>query len=150
MNHYRLYEYASYGIAGALAYCIPAGIYLQGNDRYSGLFLLYVGNFLFFALVSSAILLHNKKTANLESLGSLVSFGARITVITIIVSCLGAALFFLIRGRSVMLLQSPPVMGADPDKSLRYAVFFDASAINFFLGLFASLMISASIKHNRS
>jgi hypothetical protein len=139
-----------YGLAGAVAYCIPATIFISDSDKYSGFYLLYVGNFIFFLIASIAVLHFGRQSQPATSLGIILRFGVRVTAITALLSCLYAVIFYFAAGRNLHLAQAPPSMEANKNNGLWSGVFLTASMVNLFIGFFASLITGVIVKQGMS
>jgi hypothetical protein len=136
----------AYGVLGALAYCIPATIFINDSDKFSGLYLLYIGNFIFFLIASVAVVHFAKQSQTDISLGNILKFGIRVTVITALLSCIYAVIFYFIAGKNLHLAQAPPSMEANKNNGLWSGVFLTATVVNLFIGFFASLITGVIVK----
>ncbi len=145
-KRFTTFYYVS-GILGAVVYSIPVLIFFLGPVKFSGLWLLYLGNFVFSALMLFVIILYNKKNNYQASFFSMLTAGIRISAITIIVSCL-SAIILLIVDKHIHLRQAPANVNVDQTGGLRGMVLMSASFINFFMGLFSSFIVAMTAKRN--
>src|SRR5262245_43363760 len=127
------------GILGTIAYCIPVFIFFFGPVKFSGLWLLYLGNFIFSTLMIFFIILFNKKMDNEASVLSMILAGIKITAITILISCVAVGLLLII-DQHKHLIQVPANADVDKTGGLRPMLLMSASFINFFMGLFSSFI----------
>lgn len=141
---------AMYGIIGAVAYCIPATIFINDSDKFSGFYLLYIGNLIFFLIAAVAVLHFAKLSQYNIKLGSLLKFGLRVSAITAVLSCLYAAIFYFTLGQHLHLAKAPPTLEAAKNNGLWSGVFLTATIVNMFVGLFATLMTSVLIKQSQA
>lgn len=135
-----------WAIAGAIGYCIPAAIFLATSDQFSAFYLLYIGNFIFLALVCTAIISHNRARKRPESLRSLFRFGSGITMAGAGLCCIAVTILLLSGAGSNGLLNAPAQMVPNVKRSLIGSAYFSAGIINITLGMFASLLIGASLR----
>lgn len=135
-----------YGVLGAIAYCIPATIFIHDSDKFSGFYLLYIGNFLFFLIAAVAVIHFTKQSQTEVKLGTILKFGIRVTALTALLSCVYAIIFYFIAGQNLHLSRAPQSMEANKNNGLWSGVFLTAFAVNLFVGFFASLVFGVISK----
>jgi hypothetical protein len=142
-------NYLKYAIAAAVLYCITVWIYIS-RDSFSEIWILYVGNFLFGAVIGIFIFRYNKtKVEKASSIGMLKA--AHIAaIIGILLSCI--IIFFL-------LLVFTDVFRSYPDTELQKApsqlngktngfitvLFLDALVGNFSTSSFVSIILPFTV-----
>jgi hypothetical protein len=145
------------GFIAAVLFCIPACFYIRFGN-YSGSWLLYLGSFLFFAVIWIHTLLENKKRGENESTIALVFSSHVTTVAGIIMSCLFCfvMLVILVPGylgpgmADKVLTNEPASMIIDKTRGLSFEVFMAATVINFSVGSFTAIILSFYSKQNQT
>ena len=135
-------------LGGAILYCIPV-FYFINISRYSGVWLLYLGNglFLAFMFVITAFVLKSEKP---------MITGHIITVICVVLSCLLILVMILFLSPGAIdagstekiLLQSPTGISHKATHGMLLILFANAIIGNFSAGSFATIITSQAVKES--
>ncbi len=151
-----LSTYVVYSWVSAAVYSIPMICFFR-LANYTESWILYIGNALFIVCVAISIISYNKKLGGNTRLTELVVAGHTITLIAIVISCLIILLLLFIYVPNIfdslpaekILKQAPANMGAGKTDGLVFALFVNATMVNFIAGSFASIVTSVSAKGNQ-
>ena len=146
-----------FAVFAALLFCIPTFIYIR-DTTYSQSWLLYLGSFLFFIVITLYTMFFNRgKNGNANTV-TMIFASHLTTVIGIVLSCI--VCFIML---SVMIpgyLEAGPAGKVAPDapanaeidktNGLSFRVFMGASLINFCFGSFVGIMYPFTIRRNLS
>ena len=147
-------------IAGALAaflFSIPAFFYIRSSN-YNLTGLLYVGSFLFMAVIAIHTLRDNKKRAENESTVALVFNSHMATITGVIISCILCLimLVFMVPGylepgmADKVLTNEPANTIKDKTDGLSFDVLLAAALINFSVGSFVGIILPFYSKRNQT
>jgi multisubunit Na+/H+ antiporter MnhC subunit len=146
-----------YGLAGAVAFCIPVFFYIQ-SANYKDSWLLYLGSFLFMGVAAIHIMQDSKERRNNESTVSLVFSSHVTTIVGILIACiicfLMLAIFvpgYLGHGTTdKVLTQEPANTIKDRTNGLSFKIFLTATVINFAAGSFCGIVLPFTLKRNQT
>jgi hypothetical protein len=144
-------------ITGAVLFSIPVYFYIHFAS-YRGSWLLYLGSFLFMAVMFVSNLIENRKRGENESTVALI-FIAVVTAITgIVISCLICFLLLVIFvpgylgvGETDKVLTDVPVNTiTDKTGGMSFDIFMAATIINFSVGAFTGIILPFYSKRNQT
>lgn len=146
-----------FGAIAAVVFCVPVFFFIQ-LAQYAGAWLLYLGSFLFMAVVAYNIIRESKKRGGNESTVALVFASHVVTIAGIIISCLVSFLLlsimvpgYLGKGMADKLLTGEPAHSLkDKTDGLSIDVFMAATIINFSVGSFVSIIFPFYLKRNQT
>jgi hypothetical protein len=147
----------TYGLIGAVAFCIPIFFYIQ-SANYEDSWLLYLGSFFFMIVASIYTMQDSKKRRNNESTIALV-FSSHLTTITgIILSCIICLLMLIIfvpgylgdGPADKVLTQEPANTIKDKTNGLSVKIFLTATVINFAAASFCGIVLPFIMKGNQT
>jgi NAD/NADP transhydrogenase beta subunit len=144
-------------VFAALLFCIPVFVYIQYGN-YTGSWLLYLGSFLFMAVLWMHTLAENKRRRANESTIALVFASHVTTVLGILISCAISFILLVILvpgylGPGVAektLTGEPPQLVVDKTDGLSFEVFMAAIVMNFSVGSFTSIILPFYAKQNQT
>jgi hypothetical protein len=144
-----------YAAAAAVVYAIAATVYIK-DMSYSASWILYVGNFLFAAVIGIFIAWFYKKHEENISSVTLVSIGAKTAVAGIVIACIICflLLFILVPGvfksgsGSTIYLQHSPAQFEGKNQGFASILFFNAILGNAGTSFFISLLVPFSVMKN--
>jgi hypothetical protein len=139
--------YIVFIILTAFAYCLPLGLFI-GNTRFSNLWILYIGNFLFLISVLFFVVFYNNSMHNTHTLGDMLIASFRVTFSSIII-CLLVAIFFVYVEKH-WLIAAPANTVEDRSAGLRPIVLLDAVLVNLFVGCFGGFIGAVTTKRNQN
>jgi len=134
--------YYRYSVLCAVAYCIPVLFFLK-SDRFTDLWLLYLGNISFGILLLISGIFVNNKLHDTASLKAMMTAGIKVIVSSIIIMCVIVAILALIF-RDSILKQAPVNYNG-----LYYTLPVDVIIVNFLLGTLCVSIGAFSIKTNQ-
>ncbi|HUX83986.1 MAG TPA: hypothetical protein VMV20_02050 [Chitinophagaceae bacterium] len=138
--------YFRFALLGSVLYCIPI-LFLLFSPRSSNLWLPYLGNGIFICFLVIAILYINRRAADFAGLRTLLIGGMKITVLSIVVSCILILVMLAVFHEK---LQQPPVIRIqDGTNGFTSILLFNAIIVNFPGGAFATLIGSIAVKHDQ-
>lgn len=140
----------------AILFSIPAGIYIY-SATYRSSWLLYLGCFLFFAVIWVHTLRESRKKANNESTVALIFSSHVTTLCGIVLSCIICFLLLIILvpgylapGMAGKVMTGEPVnVVADKTGGMSFQLFMAATMINFSVGSFTSIILPFAVKQNQ-
>ncbi len=136
-----------YIILCTIAYCAPV-MYLLNKSLYTNLWLLYLGNGLFFVLMLISAILSNRNADNTASLTTLVVNGIKICIASIVIICI--VLLILILAHPQEATKDAPLINVRNDTNgLRFALFINAILVNFLVGSFGAFVGAVTAKQNQ-
>ena len=146
-----------FGAIAAVAFCVPVFFFIQ-RAQYAGAWLLYLGSFLFMAVVAYHILRDSKKRGDNESTVALVFASHMVTIAGIIIACFLSFILlssmvpgYLGKGMADKLLKGEPAHSLkDKTDGLSIDVFMAATIINFSVGSFVSIIFPFYLKRNQT
>jgi hypothetical protein len=137
MNHKKFSSfYILKSLLGVFFYCLMVIIFLLERSRFSNLYFLYIGNFLFCAWMFLVLIEFTKKQGENAGFWPTAKTGLKITRNVIFFSCIVIVLLLLI-DRNSQILRAPANSSGLPP-----ILFVDAIVVNFFVGMFATLYVS--------
>lgn len=144
------------GLSAGIAFCIPVFFYIQ-FAQYRNSWLIYLGCFLFFAIMWMHTLAESKKRGNNESSVALIFAAHVATVAGILVAVCGsfALLSIMIPGYltdanpSKTLTGEPTNVILDKTNGLSFQIFLAATFINFSVGSFSAIVLSFTAKRDQ-
>ena len=144
-------------IIAAISFCIPVYFYIQ-YASYRGSWLLYLGSFLFLAVMFTNNLIENKKRGENESTVALMFISFVTTVTAIILCCLICFLLLVIfvpgylsSGAADKVLTDVPVNTiSDKTGGMSFDIFMTATIVNFSVGSFAGIILPFYSKRNQT
>lgn len=148
--------YLGFAFSGAIAYGFAA-FYFIHQAQYSDTWVLYVGNFLFMAVIVGFLFyLSRKMEAGMKSL-PLIKAGISTTILGIIFSVLISSILLLIlvhglTGRGVpgrVMTGKPANTIHDRTNGLDFMVLINSIIGNFVTGAFVSVIFAASLFKNK-
>ena len=143
MQEERLYPfYNKYSIVCALAYTIPVYFFFR-HEKFSELWLLYLGNCCFGVLLLLSGIFVNKKLHSEASLRSLIIPGLKVIAGSIFLICILMAALALVFKNNIMQ-QAPTNYNG-----LFFSLAVNAVIVNFLLGTLAVFLGAISIKTNQ-
>jgi hypothetical protein len=143
MQEARLFPfYSKYTIICALAYIIPVFFFFK-QEKFSELWLLYLGNSCYGCLLLLCGLFVNKKLHSAASLRSLIMPGLKVIASSITVICVLLAILAL-SFKSNHLQQAPTNYNG-----MFVSLALNAVIVNFLLGTLAVFLGAISIKTNQ-
>lgn len=134
--------YSKYTIICSLAYIIPVYVFFK-NEKFSELWLLYLGNSCFGCLLLVSGVFVNKKLHSSASLRSLLLPGLRVITSSIITICVLLGILGLSFRRDIVQ-QAPTNYNG-----LFIGLAINAIVVNFLLGTFAVFLGAVTIKTNQ-
>ena len=143
--------YITYGLLGAVVYCIPLIIFLSDPEYVQG-WLLYLGNLFFlFAIVAFVYNFNKKRSENAGTLAMLTA-GHIATLMGIIASCLLAFILLIIMVPDYLHTGPPEsvVPGYDTTRGLSFMVFATAIIGNLSAGSFVSIIFPFALKADQT
>lgn len=143
MQEERLYPfYNKYSIICAIAYTVPVFFFFK-HERFSELWLLYLGNCCFGVLLLVSGIFVNKKLHSEASLRSLIIPGLKVIAGAILLICIlvGALGLFY---KNTIVQQTPANYNG-----LVFALATNAIVVNFLLGMFGVVIGAVTIKANQ-
>lgn len=141
----------------AMLFCVPAGIYIY-KASYPASWLLYLGGFLFFAVISIHTLIDNKKRGGNESTVAMI-FASHVTTISgILIACCICFILLIIMVPGYLspgitekvLTDEPANMVSDKTDGLSFEIFMAAIIFNLSMGSFAGITFSFYSKRNQT
>lgn len=146
-------------IAGTLAgllFCIPVFFYIK-DAEYRDAWLLYLGSFLFFAVIWIHTLADSKKRQHNESTVALIFASHMATLLGILVACTISFILlssmipgYLTSTHPAKTLEGEPSNTIlDKTNGLSFQVFMAATFINFSVGSFSAIIVSFAAKKNQ-
>jgi len=143
MQEERLYPfYNKYSIVCAIAYTIPVYFFFK-HERFSELWLLYLGNCCFGVLLLVAGIFVNKKLHSEASLRSLIIPGIKVIGGGILLICILVGILGLVFKNNIVQ-QAPAAYDG-----LVFGLATNAIIVNFLLGMFTVLIGAVTIKTNQ-
>lgn len=149
--------YLTYGLLGAVVYCIPVTVFLSDPEYAQG-WLLYLGNLLFLFAIVAFVYNFNKKRS--ENAGTLVMLtaGHIATLMGIIASCILSFLLLVIlvpdylhTGPPVSVVPGMPAHQVyDTTRGLSFMVFATAIIGNLSAGSFVSIIFPFALKADQT
>jgi len=151
--------YIRYPFLAALLYSVPAAIFLF-NTSYQNIWILYIGNILFCAMVLWALIHFNHKVKDEASLPSLFMVGLKITLFGLIIASIFCFILLAVKyfGFNVhpaampensVLDQSPSQAGHERSGELLSTLFTNTVVINAVLGGLVSALGASVAKKNQ-
>lgn len=145
----------AFAFAAALVYCIAAGIYIK-RMSFDSSWILYIGNFLFAAVIAIFIGWFYKKHETVVSTIRLVVIGAKTAVAGIAMSCAIVFLLMFILVPSIFRpeavshieLQHSPGQFSGKNDGFGAILFFNAVVGNAGAAFFISLLIPFAVMKN--
>jgi hypothetical protein len=145
------------GLIAAILFCIPAFIYIR-SAYYEQSWLLYIGSFLFMAVMWVHTIRDSQKRDNNESTVALVFASHMATIVGIIFSCIICFLMLSLflpgyfdKGPSDKVLADAPAnVIHDKTGGLSFNVFMAATIINFSVGSFTGIILPFYLKKNQT
>jgi hypothetical protein len=152
-----LFSYIKWGLISAIAFCIPAIIFIKSAD-YRSAWLLYLGNVLFLVAIAFYMLVFNKGQRENASTQTMMATGHIATIVGIIISCIVAVIALVIfipdvfgSGISNKAMEDAPAQtGTGNTHGLVFFVFMNATIGNFCGGSFSSILIPYSARKNQT
>ncbi len=144
-----------YAAAAAIAYCIAVCFYIKAMS-YSGVYILYIGNFLFAAVIGVFIAWFYKRHESDINTIKLVIIGAKTAVAGIVIACLLCLVLLIILVPAVfkpesvshLALQHSPAQFEGKNQGFGVILFLNAILGNMGASFFISLLIPFSVMKN--
>ena len=144
--------YIKYSIWAALLFSVTATLFLFLNT-YSDMWLLYVGNLLFSAVVLTGVIRVNHLVKDNAGIQFMTMAGLKITfyglLIASVITLTGLFISSMVFSQSATLTESPSQAGADPRGDLVFSLFMSAVLLNATLGALAAVIGAAVAKRNQ-
>ena len=144
------------GITAGILFSIPALIYIR-SANYEKSWLLYMGSFLFMIVIWIHTMMESKRRGNNESTVALVFASHAAVIVGIIVSCILSFLLlsllvpgYLTSSHPKTLTEEPVNIIHDKTEGLSFIVFMAATAVNFSVGFFTSVVLPFILKKNQT
>lgn len=134
--------YSKYTIICSLAYVIPV-FFIFKNERFTDLWLMYIGNSCFTCLLLVSGVFVNKKLQSSASLRSLVIPGLRVITSSIITICILLGVLALMFRHTIIEKHPANYNG------LFFALAVNAILVNFLVGTMAVTLGAVTIKTNQ-
>jgi hypothetical protein len=134
--------YYRYSILCAVAYCVPVLFFFK-NERFSEMWLLYLGNICFGILLLISGIFVNNKLHQSASLKAMITSGLKVIASSIILMCIITAILAFIFRHNI-LLQAPVNYNG-----LYYTLPVNVIVVNFLLGTLCVSIGAFSIKTNQ-
>lgn len=150
-------QYLPYASVAAIVYCIPVIVFLR-NASYTQSWLLYLGNFLFLAVIVTFLFSFNRKRHQNASTVSMLAAGHITTVMSILISvliCL-VLIFLLVPGlfqpgmADKAMTNAPANIIKGNTNGLVFEVIANAIVGNIAAGSFASIVFSFTLKGDQT
>lgn len=142
-------------LIGAIVFSIPVGFFILYGS-YTGSWLLYLGSFLFFAVMWIHNMYENKKRAKIEKTTTLVFIAHLTAILGIAISCLLSFILlvifvpgFLTASPEKVLINEPVQMLGGRTQGLSFEIFIAATFINFSVGSFAGIIVPFYVKKSQ-
>jgi len=139
-------------ILAALLFTIPAAMFLFSSS-YSNVWLLYIGNILFSAIVLWAVIRVNHRVHDRASIRSMFSVGIKIMFYGLLIASVLCLIMLSVQSSmvsaSTAIDESPTQAGSDTRGDLVITLFTNTVLINAVLGTLASLLGSSVAKGNQ-
>jgi Na+/proline symporter len=150
-------RYIGYAAVAAILYSIPVYLFLKFTV-WSQTWLLYLGNFLFMILVAAFLLIFNRRKNENASSTAMVTAGAIVTVLGILISCLICFLLISIMvpglfhsGPPDKVLTGEPVnRSVDKTHGLIFMILFNTVMGNISTGLFVCIIFPFTLKGDQT
>ncbi|MEO6316279.1 MAG: hypothetical protein ABIU63_14295 [Chitinophagaceae bacterium] len=145
----------AFAFAAALVYCIAVFSYIR-HMAYEEIFILYVGNFLFAAVIGIFVAWFYKRHERNIGTIRLVVIGGKTAVAGIVIACLLVLLMLVVMvpeifnaaSADVLSLQGSPGQFAGKNKGFGKILFLNAILGNAGASFFISLLIPFSVMKN--
>jgi len=145
----------TFAAAAALVYCIAVCFYIS-KMSFDASYLLYIGNFLFAAVIGIFIAWFYKKHETAINTVTLVSIGAKTAVAGIVIACFISVILLLVfvpgifkaGSGSYIYLQHSPAQFEGKNQGFGSILFFNAILGNAGASFFISLLIPFSVMKN--
>jgi len=145
----------AYAAAAAIVYCIAAGVYMK-RMSFEASWILYIGNFLFAAVIGIFIAWFYKKHESSIDTVTLISIGAKTAVAGIVMACILSFVLLLILvpdvfkagSGSYLYLRHSPAQFEGKNQGFGSILFFNAMLGNAGASFFISLLIPFSVMKN--
>jgi len=144
-----------YSIAAAFVYCIAVYFYIKSMS-FGGIWVLYMGNFLFAAVIGIFVAWFYKKHESAIGTIRLVVIGGKAAVAGIVIACMMCFLLLLIfvpeifrpEAVSHLYLQHSPAQFSGKNQGFGVILFLNAILGNAGTSFFISLLIPFSVMKN--
>jgi formate/nitrite transporter FocA (FNT family) len=145
--------YLRFAILAAIIYCLPVYFFIRKAD-YTQAWLLYVGNFLFMAVIVAFLFYFSRLKNDNPGTLSLIVSGQKEVVLGMVIAGVisGILLIILIPGLfgkgipARVLSEAPANLLQGKTKGLSSMVLIDSTIGNFVTGAFMSLILPASLR----
>lgn len=150
--------YLTYSSLCAMVYSVPL-VFLLINKLFENLWLLFLGNSLFFLVVLFSIIHINNKLYQNGNLGTLVLSGIYVTLASIVMIAVIAIVLYISFDLSSLRTTGDPealhdVSNISTDQgnasNLLFMILVSGLFVNFLVGAFASFVASATAKRRQS
>jgi uncharacterized membrane protein len=139
--------YISYSLWAAILYTLFVAIYLFALN-YMNVWLLFMGNILFVAVVLMGVIKGNHRVHDVASVRSLFMMGFKITIYGTLASTALCVLLLIINSFSNSLTSSDvPAQAGRGD--IFFTILSNTIAVNLTLGALAALLGSSVVKRNQ-
>jgi hypothetical protein len=142
--------YIRYSWWAAILFALSVAIFLLFRN-YANIWILYIGNMLFGAVVYVGVLRANHRMHDTGSLKSLFMTGIKLTFFALLIA---TALSLVLFGINAMMANfsaqdSPAQSGSDTQTDVIFTLLSHTLAGNAFMGVLASVLVSVVAKRNQ-
>lgn len=157
MKKSHLLLYIVYGIAAAIAYCIPVVVFLERAD-YTDTWMLFGGCILFLFCIVLFMIRFNKIRNENASTGAMLVSGHIVTAAGVLLSVLLCFLLLILivpgylghPSPGAVLHKEPANIVRDKTDGLAFMIFMTATVGNFSAGSFVTIIFPFSLKRDQT
>jgi hypothetical protein len=139
--------YAIFSLFGAIAFCLPAILWMT-NPQFSGLWILYVGNFSLMVVVFISEVVYGGKIHK-PGIKQLFTTGMKVALLSILLSCI-VMVIASFADKSAHLLHAPANMVEDKSNGLRSLLALNTLLINIFACSFAAFLAAITLQRKNN